>query len=344
MKRSSFNSGLSLVISILLVTINSCKKTEDPIKFPEGTFPDSTFLLTDLCSNWDDREMTNIYGVMDDMNSDSHQLLGNIISVFSTNRTYSGEQYDLGQGILTFDWDQTTGVFGLGTDITQDAFITKLTQAANTTGDDLGPYRFFSSADGYEYLLLSSENASGNLDFYYLKNIPVTGSTLPAVLGPYPAQLINTDSSDVYISFDTNQDSAYFSSKIEGNFEIYLKKRPADTDISTWFNASYSASTKVDSINSTSDDKCPMVYGKVMVFASNRPGGIGGFDLYYSVFRNGKWSSAVNFGPDINTSSNELRPVIGTHSNFSNHFLIFSSNRPGGKGGYDLYFRGVTIK
>lgn len=344
MKKSSVSTGLTLVFSILLVTIISCKKTENPIKFPKGTFPDSTFILTDLNSNYDDFEMSNINAVIDDIDTEVHQLIGNVISVFSSKRTYTGEQYDLVQGILTFDWDQTTGVFGLGTDITQDAFITKLTKAANTTSDDQGPYRLFSSVDGYEYLLLSSENTSGNLDFYYLKNLPVSGSTLPAVLGPYPIQLINTGADDIYISFDTNQDSVYFSSDVEGNYEIYMKNRPADTDISTWFNGSYSASSKVDSINSTSDDKSPLVYRKVMVFASNRLGGMGGFDLYYSVFKNGKWSSAVNFGPFVNTSFDEFRPVIGTHSDFTNHFLIFSSNRSGGKGGYDLYFRGVTIK
>ena len=80
-----------------------------------------------------------------------------------------------------------------------------------------------------------------------------------------------------------------------------------------------------------------------MIFTSNRPGGYGGYDLYYSVFKNGKWSSPVNFGPDINTSSDEYRPVIGYHPDFTNKFMIFSSNRPGGKGGFDLYFTGVDI-
>ena len=114
-------------------------------------------------------------------------------------------------------------------------------------------------------------------------------------------------------------------------------------DIGAWFNSDYTASQKVDSINSSSDDKCPMVYNKFMVFTSDRPGGYGGFDLYYSVFRNGNWSSPVNFGPKINTSSDEYRPLIGYHSDFSNIYMIFSSDRPGGKGGFDLYFTGIDI-
>ena len=70
---------------------------------------------------------------------------------------------------------------------------------------------------------------------------------------------------------------------------------------------------------------------------------MGGYDLYYSIFRKGKWSTPVNFGPVINTSSDEYRPVIGYHPDFSNQFLIFSSNKPGGKGGFDLYFTGVEF-
>ena len=80
-----------------------------------------------------------------------------------------------------------------------------------------------------------------------------------------------------------------------------------------------------------------------MVFTSNRPGGMGGFDLYYSIFRNGNWSSPVNFGPRINTSSDEYRPVLGSNPDFTNQFMMFSSNRTGGKGGFDLYFTGVEF-
>ncbi|MDQ1296437.1 MAG: hypothetical protein QG611_415 [Bacteroidota bacterium] len=346
MKKLSIIIVSTLVFSILAIIINltSCKKEEDPIKFPKGAFPDSTIILTDINSPYNDYETTNIFSTIDDIDTYSHILIGNIPSVFSSDRTYTGEQYDLIQGILTFEWDQKAGLFGLGTDITQDAFVSKLTAAANTTGDDRGPYRLFSSVDGYEYLILSSINTSGNLDFYYLKNIPATGSSLPAVLGPFPVKLLNTGGDDMHISFDTNQDSAYFSSYNSDNFDIYLKGKPADTDITIWFNSSFAASARVDSINSTSDDNCPMVFRKIIVFASNRPGGMGKFDLYYSKFKNGKWSSPINFGPGINTEFDEFRPVIGTHSSFTNHFIIFSSNRPGGKGLYDLYFRGVTIK
>ncbi|HSO77145.1 MAG TPA: hypothetical protein VLQ76_01135, partial [Bacteroidales bacterium] len=100
----------------------------------------------------------------------------------------------------------------------------------------------------------------------------------------------------------------------------------------------------VDSLKTAWNEKCPFVSGRYLVFVSDMPGGMGGQDLYYSVFREGKWSSPVNMGPKINSSYNEYRPVIGRDLQFENPFMVFSSDRPGGKGGYDLYFAGLTFE
>ena len=321
------------ITGLFLITVNlsSCKKSENPIKFPEGIFPDTLFNLL------------NINSAFDDYNLDIYQIKGDYSLIFSSNRGSSGGQFDLIQGVISVVFNQTTGEFGLGNTINNNTFLTNLLNKANTAGNDFGPMTLFSSFDGYEYMLLSSVNATGNLDFFYLRNRPFFGTVLPEVTGPFPVKLLNTGSDDAYISFDTNHDTVYFSSNRGGSFDIFLHPRPAETNLDTWFNLGYSASVPVESLNSTSDDKCPLVSKDVMVFTSNRPGGMGGYDLYYSLFRNGNWSSPVNFGPAINTSSNEYRPVIGSHPDFSNQFLIFSSDRPGGKGGFDLYFTGVVI-
>ncbi len=79
-------------------------------------------------------------------------------------------------------------------------------------------------------------------------------------------------------------------------------------------------------------------------FTSDRPGGFGGFDLYYSVYKDGKWSVPVNLGSKINSAYDEYRPIIKYVDGFSSSFLVFSSNRPGGKGGFDLYYAGVDAR
>jgi hypothetical protein len=154
---------------------------------------------------------------------------------------------------------------------------------------------------------------------------------------------MNTVYNDAYICFNTAQDTAYFSSDKDGKFDIFYLNKPADKDLTSWFNLDYTIPLKEDSINSPDDDRCPFIYKNIMVFTSDRSGGLGGYDLYYSILKGGKWSSPVNFGPRINTASDEFRPVIGYDPDFTNKFLMFSSNRPGGKGGYDLYFTGVDI-
>lgn len=50
--------------------------------------------------------------------------------------------------------------------------------------------------------------------------------------------------------------------------------------------------------------------GNRVFFVSNIPGGAGGFDVYYSEKRNGKWSDPTNLGLKVNSSEDEFFPFI----------------------------------
>lgn len=74
--------------------------------------------------------------------------------------------------------------------------------------------------------------------------------------------------------------------------------------------------------------------GKVIYFASNRPGGYGGMDIYKSTrSEDGIWGRAENLGPEINTKANEDAPFI--HPN--NQLLFFTTDGHNGMGGNDIY-------
>jgi len=73
--------------------------------------------------------------------------------------------------------------------------------------------------------------------------------------------------------------------------------------------------------------------GNQLIFASDRPGGFGGLDLYISQIQNGDWGPPVNLGPEINTRFNEDRPFLINNG----RTLFFSSQGHNNAGGYDIF-------
>jgi outer membrane protein OmpA-like peptidoglycan-associated protein len=114
------------------------------------------------------------------------------------------------------------------------------------------------------------------------------------------------------------QEDFYYASKIDGQWgkRTYLGP-PVNT-------------------NSNEGAQTITADGKYIYFtACNRPDGHGRMcDIYYSkVLENGSWSDPVNLGNVINTSASEKHPSISPDG----RILYFTSNRPGGKGGYDIW-------
>jgi hypothetical protein len=91
-------------------------------------------------------------------------------------------------------------------------------------------------------------------------------------------------------------------------------------------------------VNSTSMDRGPAISkdGLSLYFASSRPDGFGGEDIYVSQreTRDSAWGPAVNLGPTINTAANEMVPAFSRDG----HLMFFASNRPGGFVGVDIWF------
>lgn len=73
---------------------------------------------------------------------------------------------------------------------------------------------------------------------------------------------------------------------------------------------------------------------KTLFFVSNRQGGFGGKDIWYSELTgDGRWSEPKNCGENVNTPDDEMSPFI--HAD--NKTLYFSSNGHPGMGGHDLF-------
>lgn len=75
--------------------------------------------------------------------------------------------------------------------------------------------------------------------------------------------------------------------------------------------------------------------GGKLYYISDRPGGLGGYDIYVSEKQeDGSWGQAKNLGEPINTPGNEKSPFIHTDS----QTLYFSSDGHPGLGGYDIFY------
>ncbi|MEN0004913.1 MAG: tetratricopeptide repeat protein [Bacteroidota bacterium] len=84
-----------------------------------------------------------------------------------------------------------------------------------------------------------------------------------------------------------------------------------------------------------SGDQAAFIFNDtLLLFASSRPGGYGGLDLYESRYANGSWSKPKNLGPTINSPFDETAPFLSRNGKT----IYFSSNHPERSiGGLDVF-------
>lgn len=81
-------------------------------------------------------------------------------------------------------------------------------------------------------------------------------------------------------------------------------------------------------------DESPYFFNdSIMLFSSNREGGVGGKDIYVSTRTNGYWTVPKNLGTTINSHYDEVSPFLSTDG----RTIYFSSNRSESIGGMDIY-------
>ncbi len=71
--------------------------------------------------------------------------------------------------------------------------------------------------------------------------------------------------------------------------------------------------------------------GSALYFASDRPEGLGGMDIYMCKFINSEWTDPVNLGGVVNSPGHEITPFAGEN------VLYFSSDWHYGYGGFDQF-------
>ncbi len=130
---------------------------------------------------------------------------------------------------------------------------------------------------------------------------------------------LSADGQKLFVFHSTEKDGGdIYMSQLKGN--VWGKPVPLNTNINTKY--------WEGSVSLSADEK-------TLYFASDRPGGFGGRDLYMSKKeKDGTWGKAQNLGPTINTKYNDDSPFIHPDG----ITLFFSSEGHNSIGGYDIMY------
>jgi len=169
-----------------------------------------------------------------------------------------------------------------------------------------------------------------NTDGFYHEDIFMSNRVNDSTWGaPQDIESLNTNGNDAAIAI--SPDGQLLFSFVSDS------KNPGDLYVSSLSGNDWSSPVKLNS-NINSDEwegSCSITAdGKYLYFASERPGGFGGKDLYVSEKENGDWGIAKNLGPIINTKYNEDAPFIHPDG----ITLFFSSEGHKSIGGYDIMY------
>ena len=142
---------------------------------------------------------------------------------------------------------------------------------------------------------------------------------------------INSRYQESTASITTDGRTIYFASNRPGGFggmDIYKSQLQSN---GSWGRAENLGAA----VNSSADEDAPFIHpdNRTLFFTSNGLGSIGGKDVFRTQNVGGKWTVAENLGYPINTVANDNYFTLTADGSRA----YFSSDRPGGKGGQDIY-------
>ncbi len=213
---------------------------------------------------------------------------------------------------------------GRGQVFTQEAH--NLGPVVNSKQSDFAPYI---TVDGKSlYFASDREGGYGGQDIWVSRRTADGQWGAPVNLGPSINTKFNegpdtmsADGRTMYLTGCGREDSL-------GKCDLYVAHLAADGNWSPPQNLGPPVNTRYSEANaSLSFD------GQSLYFASLRPKGLGGWDLYVSHRTDQGWSEPEDLGAPINTPDNEFIAFA-----FGNQELYFSSDGHGGFGGADIFY------
>jgi outer membrane protein OmpA-like peptidoglycan-associated protein len=138
---------------------------------------------------------------------------------------------------------------------------------------------------------------------------------------------VNSENDEYLPSLTADGKQLVFTRVVRGQEDFYQ---------CNWENGDWAPAEPLEDVNTLRNEgaQCISADGRTLIFtACSRPDGEGWCDLYISHYRNGTWTPEKNMGPGINTRDWESQPTLSGDG----RTLYFASDRPGGKGGKDIW-------
>ena len=176
-------------------------------------------------------------------------------------------------------------------------------------------------------IYFTAKRGNGMFDDENIYSIPIGENGFGNKISSLKA--FNTDNNEGSITFSESGDFLIYTS-----CKMNFKKNTCDLFISYFDGVKFNLPTRLDDrVNSDYWDSQPYLYGdSLLLFVSNRPGGKGKRDIWFSrLGDDGQWEKAKNYD-EINSAYDDVSPFI-----FDN-VIYFASNRIESFGGYDIFY------
>ncbi len=187
------------------------------------------------------------------------------------------------------------------------------------------------SSENYDPVLTQDTSIiiyMNNLKFYnaiYMSKRENGAWTEPENITPQ----VGSDGDAYPTSISADGKTLYLVRKVKKNGDIF---------VSHYENGKWSIMQPLnENINSNRNETFASISadGKTLYFTSDRRGGEGGLDIWYSELQpNGQWGKAKNMGSQVNTKLDEETPCISVDGTT----LFFSSQGHQNMGGFDIFY------
>jgi outer membrane protein OmpA-like peptidoglycan-associated protein/tetratricopeptide (TPR) repeat protein len=209
----------------------------------------------------------------------------------------------------------------------------------NSNKDDYGPYPY---EKGMVFSSTREGNTGGEVNpragqpFGDLIYADRSGDMTMGVPKNF-SSLLNTNLEEGAATYDAKRKIIYFTRSVKVNVNPDIQAEGINKlkiFRTQYYNGEWTKPEEMDINSDRYNTGHPALSssGQQIIFASDRPGGYGGKDLYTIKWTGDKWSKPDNLGPDVNTAGDEVFPYFGEDGT-----LYFSSDFHPGFGGLDLF-------